>query len=67
MNLHWNRWNFSVGQHDLVLVPYSDMYCQNKVTPHSLDIEIKVNVPNGLVWAVDKNDPTVKLWQYKVI
>lgn len=59
------RWNFSVGQHDIVLVPYSDMYCQNIVTPHSLDIEIKVNVPDGLVWAVNKNDPTVKLWQYK--
>lgn len=43
------------------------MYCQNKVTPHSLDIEIKVTVPDGLVWAVNKNDPTVKLWQYKVI
>lgn len=64
--LHWNRWNFSVGQHNLVLVPHSDIYCQNEVTPRDLDIEIKVIVPDGLIWAVNRNDPTVKLWQHKV-
>ncbi|OAD62097.1 Eukaryotic translation initiation factor 2-alpha kinase 3 [Eufriesea mexicana] len=59
------RWNFSVGQHDLVLVSHSNIYCQNKVTPHILDIEIKVIVPDGLIWAINRNNPTVKLWQYK--
>ncbi|XP_017892549.1 eukaryotic translation initiation factor 2-alpha kinase [Ceratina calcarata] len=59
------RWNFSVGQHDLVLVPVPDMNCQNEDTHQIQDIEIKVVVPDGLIWAVSKNDPAVKLWQYK--
>ncbi|XP_029032287.1 eukaryotic translation initiation factor 2-alpha kinase isoform X1 [Osmia bicornis bicornis] len=59
------RWNFSVGQHDLTLVPQSDVYCQNKVQSHNLDIEIKVVIPDGLIWAINKNNPTVKLWQQK--
>ena len=59
------RWNFSVGQHDLLLVSHSDVYCQDKVAAHTLDIEIKVTVPDGLVWAVNRNNPKAKLWQYK--
>nr|XP_012137915.1 PREDICTED: eukaryotic translation initiation factor 2-alpha kinase isoform X1 [Megachile rotundata]XP_012137916.1 PREDICTED: eukaryotic translation initiation factor 2-alpha kinase isoform X1 [Megachile rotundata] len=59
------RWNFSVGQHNIILMPQSDVYCQNKVPFDSLDIEIKVVIPDGLVWAINKNDPTVKLWQQK--
>lgn len=65
-NSSLNRWNFSVGQHDLVLVPQSDVYCQNKIQSHNLDIEIKVVIPDGLIWAINKNNPTVKLWQQKV-
>ncbi|KOC63214.1 Eukaryotic translation initiation factor 2-alpha kinase 3 [Habropoda laboriosa] len=59
------RWNFSVGQHDLVLTPHSDVYCQNEIASHILNIEIKVVVPDGLIWAVNKDNPTVKLWQQK--
>lgn len=59
------RWNFSVGQHDLSLVQNSDTYCHDKVLAPSLDIEIKVIIPEGLVWAVNKRNPTVKLWQHK--
>ncbi|CAD1475311.1 unnamed protein product, partial [Heterotrigona itama] len=58
------KWNYSIGQHNLVLVPHTDIYCQNEVTP-DLDIEIKVIVPDGLIWAVNGNDPTIKLWQHK--
>lgn len=58
------RWNFSVGQHDLVLIPRSN-YCQDKSTTYLSDIEIKVIVPDGLIWAVNKKNPSVKLWQYK--
>ncbi|XP_012223213.2 eukaryotic translation initiation factor 2-alpha kinase-like [Linepithema humile] len=57
------RWNFSVGQHDLVLSPSADIYCSNKAT--ALNIEIKAIIPEGLIWAVSKNDPVVKLWQHK--
>lgn len=59
------KWNFSVGQYDLVLIPHSDIYCQNKVTPHIPDIEIKVIVPEGLIWIVNRNNPTIKLSQHK--
>ncbi|XP_032664784.1 eukaryotic translation initiation factor 2-alpha kinase isoform X2 [Odontomachus brunneus] len=57
------RWNFSVGQHDLVLVPPTETYCPDKVT--LLDVEIKSIIPEGLVWAVNESDPIHKLWQYK--
>ncbi|XP_031826001.1 eukaryotic translation initiation factor 2-alpha kinase isoform X2 [Nomia melanderi] len=59
------RWNFSVGQYEMVLLPQSDVYCQNKIEAHIRDIEIKVVVPDGLIWAINKNNPKVKLWQYK--
>ncbi|XP_076374643.1 eukaryotic translation initiation factor 2-alpha kinase [Megalopta genalis] len=61
----YERWNFSVGQHELVLVPNSDTYCQNEVEAHIRDIEIKVVVPDGLIWAINRNNPKVILWQYK--
>ncbi|XP_076248743.1 eukaryotic translation initiation factor 2-alpha kinase isoform X2 [Calliopsis andreniformis] len=57
------RWNFSVGQHDLILVPQSD--CRNKFASHVADIDIKVVIPDGLIWAVNRNNPKDKLWQYK--
>ncbi|XP_076760849.1 eukaryotic translation initiation factor 2-alpha kinase [Xylocopa sonorina] len=59
------RWNFSVGQYDLQLVDQSDTNCGDEITPSVLDIEIKVVVPDGLIWAVNKNDPAVKLWQHR--
>ncbi|CAK9803135.1 Eukaryotic translation initiation factor 2-alpha kinase [Anthophora plagiata] len=59
------RWNFSVGRHDLVLIPQSDIYCQNEITPQVLNIEIKAVIPDGLIWAVNRDNPTVKLWQHK--
>ncbi|XP_054012153.1 eukaryotic translation initiation factor 2-alpha kinase [Hylaeus anthracinus] len=59
------RWNFSVGQHNLVSVSNSNNYCRNKAEDQVLDIEIKVVIPDGLIWAINRNNPTVKLWQYK--
>ncbi|XP_012530974.1 eukaryotic translation initiation factor 2-alpha kinase [Monomorium pharaonis] len=56
------RWNFSVGQYDLEMLS-SDVSCFNKDT--TLDMEIKVVIPEGLIWAVNKNNPNVKLWQHK--
>ncbi|XP_024870480.1 eukaryotic translation initiation factor 2-alpha kinase [Temnothorax curvispinosus] len=56
------RWNFSVGQYDLELVP-PDVFCPNEVV--ASDMEIKVVIPEGLIWAVNKSNPTVTLWKYK--
>ncbi|XP_043463144.1 eukaryotic translation initiation factor 2-alpha kinase-like isoform X2 [Leptopilina heterotoma] len=57
------RWNFSVGQHGFSLPPKTHSNCHKRKIP--LDIEIKVIIPEGLVWAVDKNNPTLKLWEHK--
>lgn len=61
------RWNFSVGTHELELIKSSN--CHNQ--PYSerdqtlLDLELKVIVPDGIVCAVNKHTPNVILWQYK--
>lgn len=53
------RWNFSVGQHNLMFT------ARENDCPNILDIEIKVVISQGLIWAINKNNPTVKLWQYQ--
>ncbi|XP_011057621.1 PREDICTED: eukaryotic translation initiation factor 2-alpha kinase isoform X1 [Acromyrmex echinatior] len=55
------RWNFSVGQYELKLK--SPVSCSNEDI--ALNIEIKAVIPEGLIWAVDKSNPKVTLWQYK--
>lgn len=57
------RWNFSVGQYELKLDSIANVSCSNEVTP--LDIELKVVIPEGLIWAVKKTDPSITLWKYK--
>ncbi|KAM0736385.1 Eukaryotic translation initiation factor 2-alpha kinase [Formica fusca] len=54
------RWNFSVGQLNLKLHRHIND-CLNIVP----DIEIKAVISKGLVWAINKNNPTVILWQYQ--
>ncbi|XP_033222312.1 eukaryotic translation initiation factor 2-alpha kinase isoform X2 [Belonocnema kinseyi] len=61
----YERWNFSVGHHGLSLTPNENLDCHYKKTQISLDIDIKVIVPEGIIWAVDRNNPTSKLWEYK--
>lgn len=60
-----NRWNFSVGQHELLLISNQDM-CHDSNNANIPEFELKVIVPEGLILAVKKNAPNVKLWQYKV-
>lgn len=61
------RWNFSVGTHELELIKSGD--CHNR--PYSehdknlLDLELKVIIPEGIVCAVNKHTPNVILWQYQ--
>lgn len=61
------RWNFSVGTHQLELIKSGD--CHNRPysdhDQHLLDLELKVIVPEGIVCAVHKHTPNVILWQYQ--
>ncbi|KAK2583655.1 hypothetical protein KPH14_009590 [Odynerus spinipes] len=59
------KWNFSVGQHELLLISNENIYCDDGNNGNIPDFELKVIVPEGLIWAVKKNAPTVKLWQHK--
>ncbi|XP_063972485.1 eukaryotic translation initiation factor 2-alpha kinase-like isoform X1 [Diachasmimorpha longicaudata] len=60
------RWNYSVGQHELELIPYDNQKCNNKLLQWVENIVLKVNVPEGLIWAVNRTSPESKLWQYKM-
>ncbi|XP_066590227.1 eukaryotic translation initiation factor 2-alpha kinase-like [Prorops nasuta] len=59
------RWNYSVGQHDLTLIPRANVECDEVNSYFSPEIEIKVIIPEGLIWAVNKNNPHIKLWEKK--
>ncbi|XP_046487406.1 eukaryotic translation initiation factor 2-alpha kinase isoform X3 [Neodiprion pinetum] len=62
------RWNFSVGQHALSLVPQEDLDCHDDApAPLKLDLkfELKVIVPEGRILAVDKLQPDAVLWQHQ--
>lgn len=61
------RWNFSVGTHELELIKSGDCH-RRPYSEHDrtlLDLELKVVVPEGIVCAVNKHTPNVVLWQYK--
>ncbi|XP_065367784.1 eukaryotic translation initiation factor 2-alpha kinase [Calliphora vicina] len=61
------RWNFSVGQHELDLIRPAE--CHDRKFSHMdmaiLDLDIKVIVPEGVICAFSKIEPTVMLWKYK--
>lgn len=70
------RWNFSVGHHELELLKPVDCR-QPQAAPTRLDVdadadpdalddlELRVLVPDGTVCAVRASDPTVVVWQHK--
>lgn len=62
------RWNFSVGQHELDMVRASECTQQprDELELAVLDVEIKVVVPEGVICAFSKSDPQTMLWKYKV-
>lgn len=60
------RWNFSVGQHDLTMLPRENPDCHQEHTLVNLDMDVRAIVPEGLVVAFSKTNPTIKLWEYKV-
>lgn len=55
------RWNFSVAQHDLKLISECHSSGQSSVA-----LDLKVIVPEGLVFAMDPENPSVILWKHKV-
>ncbi|XP_068083730.1 eukaryotic translation initiation factor 2-alpha kinase isoform X2 [Anabrus simplex] len=60
------RWNFSVGLHDLKFIYDPNASCHTLVRDSSLlDLELKVVVPEGLICAVSKSNPEKLLWKQK--
>lgn len=61
------RWNFSVGHHDLEVVKPNDCHAKpnNKLDKSLLDLQLKVIVPEGIICAVRKDTPNIILWQHK--
>lgn len=55
------RWNFSVAQHDLKLI--SDCHGLNQ---ESVNYQLKVIVPEGLICALDIENPNKIIWKHKV-
>ncbi|KAL1122849.1 hypothetical protein AAG570_003175, partial [Ranatra chinensis] len=60
------KWNFSVGQHDIKLAPNpSNEGCHMKGDDVKSDIALKVIVPDGLVCATSKSKPGSLIWKHK--
>ncbi|XP_011506315.1 PREDICTED: eukaryotic translation initiation factor 2-alpha kinase [Ceratosolen solmsi marchali] len=59
------RWNFSVGQHDLTMLPPTNSDCHNKILSKTLEIEVQAIVPEGIITVFNKNNRKNKLWEYK--
>ncbi|XP_055638305.1 eukaryotic translation initiation factor 2-alpha kinase [Toxorhynchites rutilus septentrionalis] len=61
------RWNFSIGHHELDILKSEDCRGGSKELLDSaiLDLELKVVIPEGLICAVSKSAPNTILWKYK--
>lgn len=61
------RWNFSVGQHELELVRSpDDCHSSKEQNDLILDYELKFIVPEGIVFAVRKGTPHTIEWKRKL-
>ncbi|KAE8573034.1 Putative Eukaryotic translation initiation factor 2-alpha kinase [Halyomorpha halys] len=58
------RWNFSVGQHDVKIAHDPSSYCHSVIDP-SADYILKVIVPDGLICAISKTNPGEVVWKHK--
>lgn len=58
------RWNFSVGYHDLEMLKPSDCHGRAGASTTTLDVKLAINVPDGTVKAYSDSK---QMWQYKVI
>lgn len=61
------RWNFSVGHHEMEVLKSTDCHDRpfSNVDLAVLDMDIKVIVPKGMIYAFSKQDPETVLWEYK--
>ncbi|KAK0161627.1 hypothetical protein PV327_010080 [Microctonus hyperodae] len=62
------RWNYSVGQHELIVIPHENRNCNDNSLNNimkNIDVELKAIVPDGVIWATTKNNPTMNLWKHK--
>ncbi|XP_017849156.1 eukaryotic translation initiation factor 2-alpha kinase isoform X2 [Drosophila busckii] len=61
------RWNFSVGQHELDLMRAADCHEQprNELELAVLDVDIRVVVPEGIICAFSKSEPQHMLWKHQ--
>ncbi|XP_046865269.1 eukaryotic translation initiation factor 2-alpha kinase isoform X2 [Drosophila willistoni] len=61
------RWNFSVGQHELDVIKASECHEQTRsdLEQAVLDVDIRVVVPEGIICAFSKSDPQNILWKYQ--
>ncbi|XP_065211097.1 eukaryotic translation initiation factor 2-alpha kinase-like isoform X3 [Planococcus citri] len=57
------KWNYSVGLHNVVLTRGGLPECSFNQEP--INIDIKVDVPKGLLSVVNKSEPSKILWQYQ--
>ncbi|XP_062713815.1 eukaryotic translation initiation factor 2-alpha kinase-like [Aedes albopictus] len=62
------RWNFSIGHHELEMLKNED--CRggggnDALDPAILDLEMKVVIPEGVVFAVKRSEPGVTVWQHQ--
>ncbi|XP_059472098.1 eukaryotic translation initiation factor 2-alpha kinase [Neocloeon triangulifer] len=61
----YERWNFSVAQHDVKLLNDPNSECHDKERIKDEDLIIKVIVPDGLVCALNKKNPSQVVWKHK--
>ncbi|KAH8417329.1 hypothetical protein KR222_008871 [Zaprionus bogoriensis] len=61
------RWNFSVGQHELDVMRAADCHLEprSELELAVLDVDIRVVVPEGIICAFSKSDPQLLLWKHK--
>ncbi|XP_067615937.1 eukaryotic translation initiation factor 2-alpha kinase isoform X2 [Eurosta solidaginis] len=61
------RWNFSVGQHELNLKKSAECHdsSYSDMNIAMLDLEIRVVIPEGLICAFSKSNPKTMLWKFK--
>lgn len=60
----YERWNFSIGHHELELIPNSN--CQRtKAGNENLKMDFRVIVPDGVIYGMDPRDPNKVLWKHK--
>ncbi|XP_077291029.1 pancreatic eIF-2alpha kinase [Arctopsyche grandis] len=60
------KWNFSVGHHDLILQPFKGCVLPGTTPTPVVELIYKVVVPEGIICAVQKNSPHNVVWKHKL-